>query len=156
MTAKMPAGDSRPLTPVDTGARMIQPSASYKVTSWVLMDTIAMIGSPAVRGAVATSCGAERACVAPASAVKAVSAAAAASATTAGGRQRRVATVDRALAKRLSIPCSVENAVRACVDQLSDGDFWKPPAATIDATTSLLGLPPRFGSDSFIHNGRCG
>ena len=37
-----------PLVPVDTGARRIQPSASYSVTCWLLIDTIAMIGSPAV------------------------------------------------------------------------------------------------------------
>jgi hypothetical protein len=57
-TAKMPAGVSRPLTPVDTGARRIQPSASWKVTCWLLIDTIAMIGSPAARGAVASAGGA--------------------------------------------------------------------------------------------------
>src|ERR1019366_8756116 len=106
MTAKTPAGVSRFLTPVDTGARRIQPSASEQGTCWVLFDTIAMIGSPASRGAVASLGGAGRGCLAAASAVSAVSAAIAASVTMAAGPQRRIATVDCAVANRLTIPCS--------------------------------------------------
>src|SRR3954447_10447726 len=65
-TANTPAGVSRPVVPVDTGARRIQPSASYNVTRWVLIDTIAMIGSRAARGAVASAGGERRACAASA------------------------------------------------------------------------------------------
>ena len=53
-------------------------------TCWVLIDTIAMIGSPASRGAVASVSGAGRAWLAAASAVSAASAAIAASVTMAG------------------------------------------------------------------------
>src|ERR1700691_2956754 len=52
MTAKTPAGVSRPVMPVDTGARKIQPSAAWNVTCWLLIDTIAMMGAAAGRGAV--------------------------------------------------------------------------------------------------------
>ena len=52
--ANTPAGVSRPVVPVETGARKIQPSESYSVMCWVLIETIAMIGSPASRGAVAS------------------------------------------------------------------------------------------------------
>jgi hypothetical protein len=74
------------------------------VTCWVSIDTIAMIGSPASRGAV-VSVGAERACLAAASAVSAVSAAIAASATKAGGPQRHIEQVDCAVVNRSTMPC---------------------------------------------------
>src|SRR5436309_2762877 len=109
--AKTPAGVSRPAMPVDTGARQIQPSASYNVTFWDLIDTIAMIGSPAARGAVASLGGAGRACLAAASAFSDVSAAIA-SITIAGARQRRIATVDCAI-NPLTILFPGSNAVRA-------------------------------------------
>src|SRR5437660_213171 len=84
-----------------------------------------MIGSPASRGAVASlGGGAGRADRATASAFSAVSAAIAASVTMAGGRQRRIATVDCAVVNRFTMPCPVEMPVRACVDQVSDRDFW--------------------------------
>jgi hypothetical protein len=70
-----------------------------------LIDTIAMIGSPASRGAVASVGGAGRACLAAASAVSAVSAAIAASVTMAGGPQRRIAAVDCAIVNRFTMPC---------------------------------------------------
>jgi hypothetical protein len=70
-----------------------------------LIDTIAMIGSPASRGAVASVGGAGRACLAAASAVSAVSAAIAANVTTAGGPQRRIAAVDCAIVNRFTMPC---------------------------------------------------
>ena len=54
------------------------------MTCWLPIDTIAMIGSPAARGAVASVVGAGRACLAAASAVSAASAAIAASVTMAG------------------------------------------------------------------------
>jgi hypothetical protein len=87
-----------------------------------MIDTIAMIGSPASRGAVASVVGAGRAsvvgagraCLAAASAVSAA-AAIAASVTMAGPPQRCVATVDCAVMNRfITMPCP---AVRACVDQ---------------------------------------
>src|SRR3974390_437590 len=95
------------------------------------MDTIAMIGSPAARGAVASAACAWRACVARASAVNAVSAATVASVTMPAGRRYRVATVDCAVANRLTIHCSVEISVRAYVDQVPDRDSWKLTAATV-------------------------
>ena len=64
------------------------------MTCWLLIDTIAMIGSPASRRAVASLVGAGRACLAAASALSAVSAAIAASVTMATNPQRRFATVD--------------------------------------------------------------
>ncbi len=39
--ANTPAGVSRPEVPVDTGARKIQPSASYSVTCCEAIETIA-------------------------------------------------------------------------------------------------------------------
>ena len=73
------------------------------VTCWDLIDTIAMIGSPASRGAAASVGGAGRACLAAAPAVSAVSAAIAASVTMAGGLQRRIAMVDCAVG--IDLPC---------------------------------------------------
>jgi hypothetical protein len=69
-----------------------------------LIDTIAMIGSPASRGAVVSVGGAGRACLAAASAFSAVSAAIAASITMAGGPQGRIATVVCAVVNRFTIP----------------------------------------------------
>src|SRR3984893_7907866 len=82
-----------------------------------------MSGSPASRGAVAWVGGAGRACLAAASTVSAVSAAIAASVTMAGGPQRRIATVDRAVVNRFTMLSPVEMPLRACVDQVSDRDF---------------------------------
>jgi hypothetical protein len=70
-----------------------------------MIDTIAMIGSPASRGAVASVVGAGRACLAAASAVGAASAAIAAIVTMTGPLQRRVATVDGAVMNRFTMPC---------------------------------------------------
>src|SRR5712671_5229655 len=67
-----------------------------------------MIGSPASRGAAASVGGAGRACLAAASPVSAVSAAIAASVTMAGGRQRRIATVDCAVVIRFTMPCRLK------------------------------------------------
>jgi len=62
------------------------------VTRWLPIDTIAMIGSPASRGAVASLVGAGRACLAMASAVSAASVAIAASVTMVGNpMSRRIA-----------------------------------------------------------------
>jgi hypothetical protein len=88
-----------------------------------LIDTIAMIGSPASRGAVASVGGAGRACLAAASAVSAVRAAIAASVTMTGDPQCRIAPVDCAVLNRFTMPCPVEMPVRACADQVSDRDF---------------------------------
>jgi hypothetical protein len=69
-----------------------------------LINTIARIGSPASRGAI-VSVGAERTCLAAASAVSAISAAIAASVTMGGNPQRRIATVDCAVVNRFTMPC---------------------------------------------------
>src|SRR3954447_2536713 len=92
------------------------------------METIAMIGSPAWRGAVASVSEAGRACLAGASAGSAVSAAIAVSVTMVGGPQRRIAALDCAVANRLVMPCApVEMPVRACADQISDSRFNSLP-----------------------------
>ena len=80
-----------------------------------MIDTIAMSGSPALRGAVASVVGAGRpfaslvgagrACLAAASAVSGASAAVAVSITMAGTPQCRVATVDCAVINRFTLPC---------------------------------------------------
>src|SRR5437667_9535004 len=79
------------------------------VTFWLLIDTIAMIGSPASRGAassVVCSRGAWRgAASAGGAAVSAVRAAVAASVTIAGGAHRRTTSVDWAVMHRLVMPC---------------------------------------------------
>jgi hypothetical protein len=70
-----------------------------------------MIGSPAARGAVTSlGGGARRACCATAGAVSAISTAVAASANVAGGPQRRIAVVDRAVVNRLIMLCPVKTA----------------------------------------------
>jgi hypothetical protein len=88
-----------------------------------LIDTIAMIGSPASRGAVASVGGAERACLAAAPAVSAASAAIAASTTITEGPHRRIATVDCAVVNRFTMLSPVEMPLRACVEQVLDRDF---------------------------------
>jgi hypothetical protein len=70
-----------------------------------LIDTIAMIGSPAARGATASVAGAGRAGLATASAL---SAAMVASANIAGGAQRRIAEVDSAAANRFAMLIPIE------------------------------------------------
>src|SRR6516164_6216457 len=79
------------------------------VTFWLLIDTIAMIGSPASRGAapsVVCSGGARRgAASAGGAAVSAVRAAVAASVTIAGGAHRRTTSVDWAVVHRFVMPC---------------------------------------------------
>src|SRR5258705_13878195 len=79
------------------------------VTFWLLIDTIAMIASPAWRGAVASADCAGRAFWAAASAggaaVSAHSVARAASLTMAEGHHSRIAHVDSAVANRSVMPC---------------------------------------------------
>src|SRR3954464_4482124 len=95
------------------------------MTCWVLIDTIAMIGSPAWRGAVASVGCAGRACLAAASGLHAVSVAViAASVTMALGPQRRIATVDCAVVNRFAMPYPVGMRVRGCVNRVSNRDFW--------------------------------
>src|SRR3954454_22686545 len=113
------------MVPVDTGARRIQPSVSYKVTCWVLIDTIAMIGSPASRGAVASLRGAGRGSLAVASAVSADRAAIAASVMMAGGLQRRAATVVRAVLDRSAMSCPERNACSVLHRCIHDSPRWR-------------------------------
>src|SRR6516225_4014763 len=79
------------------------------VTFWLLIDTIAMIGSPASRGAAASVVRSGRAWRGAASAggaaVRAVRAAVAASVTIAGGTHRRTTSVDWAVVHRFVMPC---------------------------------------------------
>src|ERR1700674_3647976 len=79
------------------------------VTFWLLIDTIAMIGSPPRRGAappVGCSGGAWRgAAPAGGAAVSAIRAAVAASVTIAGGAHRRTTSVDWAVVHRFVMPC---------------------------------------------------
>src|SRR5262245_16578341 len=79
------------------------------VTFWLLIDTIAMIGSPASRGAapsVVCSGGARRgAASAGGAAVSVVRAAVAASVIIAGGAHRRTTFVDWAVVHRFVMPC---------------------------------------------------
>ena len=130
------------------------------MTCWVLIDTIAIIGSPASRGAVASVGGAGRACLAAASMVSAVSAAIAASVTMAGGPQRRIVTVDCAVVNRFTMLSLVEMPLRACVDQVSDRDFGIAFGITngrhhprqFTHANSLLGLSARSGGKSLIYD----
>src|SRR5215468_5108041 len=69
------------------------------VTFWLLIDTIAMIGSPASRGA------RRGAASAGGAAVSAARAAVAASVTIAGGAHRRTTSVDWAVVHRFVMPC---------------------------------------------------
>src|SRR5271154_128991 len=82
------------------------------VTCWLLIDTIAMMGSPASRGAVASVGTVGRALFAAASAgaaaVSAVNAAAAARVTMAEAPHRPAATVDCAVVNRFVIPAPVQ------------------------------------------------
>jgi len=95
------------------------------VTRWRLIETIAIIGSPASRGAVSSVGGAGgRACFGAASAVSAVVEAIAASTAIANGRQRRTGKGGCAVENRFIMPCPIEMPVRACVDQVSDREFW--------------------------------
>src|SRR5215471_449523 len=79
------------------------------VTFWLLIDTIAMIGSPTSRGAapsVVCSEGARRgAASAGGAAVSAVRAAVAASVTIAGDTHRRTTSVNWAVVHRFVMPC---------------------------------------------------
>src|SRR5215467_4768933 len=80
------------------------------VTFWLLIDTIAMIGSPAARGAAASVACSGRAWRGAASAggaaVSTVRAAVATNVTTAAGRDRRIAVADGAVVNRFVTPCS--------------------------------------------------
>src|SRR5215831_17090226 len=79
------------------------------VTVWLLIDTIAMIGSPAARGAAPSVICSGRAWRGAASAGgaagSAVRTAVAASVTIAGGAHRRTTSVDWAVVHRFVMPC---------------------------------------------------
>ncbi|MGY3661913.1 hypothetical protein [Bradyrhizobium sp. USDA 376] len=82
-----------------------------------MIDTIAMIGSPASRCATASA--AWRTCLAADAGPSVANATIAASVTIPGGPQRRIATVDCAVVIRFFMPSSVEMPVRACRSNLS-------------------------------------
>src|SRR6476619_6948295 len=79
------------------------------VTFWLLIDTIAMIGSPGTRGAAPSVVCSGRtwrgAASAGGAAVSAVRAAVAASVAIAGGAHRRTTSVDWAVVHRFVMPC---------------------------------------------------
>src|ERR1700720_3483411 len=87
------------------------------VTFWLLIDTIAMIGSPASREAAPSAVCSGRACRGAASAggaaVNAVRAAVAASVTIAGGAHRRTTSVDWAAVHRFVMLCPHSRPKRA-------------------------------------------
>src|SRR4051794_1588183 len=97
------------------------------VTFWLLIDTIAMIGSPAARGAAPSVVCSGRAwrdaASAGGAAVSAVRAAVAASVTIAGGAHRRTTSVDWALVHRLVMPCPVSGRI-ASKQTLRTGGGW--------------------------------
>src|SRR4051812_9737807 len=106
-----------------------------------------MIGSPASRGAAASLGGAGRACLAAASAVSAASAAIVATVKAAKGPKRRIAA-NCAVVNRFVM--LVEVPVRACVDRMSNRDFWdSEPPPTIYAANCVRGLA-RFRGGSLI------
>src|SRR5579859_7677177 len=84
------------------------------VTCWLLIDTIAMIGSPAARGAAASLARTGAVCftaaVADGAAASATSAAVAASVTIAGAHPGRIAAGKCAVLTRFVMPCSGSNA----------------------------------------------
>src|SRR5262245_8780887 len=112
------------------------------VTVWLLIDTIAMIGSPATRGAAASVVCSGRAWRGAASAggaaVSAVRAAVAASVTIAGGAHRRTTSADWAVVHRFVMPCPHSRPKRAFshllvalpanLVQLCGREFHAPPA----------------------------
>src|SRR6516164_4071684 len=89
------------------------------VTFWLLIDTIAMTGSPSPRAASAGG-----------AAVSAVRAAVAASVTIAGGAHRRTMSVDWTVVHRFVMPCpesSQRNRVQTITEK--DRNFVNAPGA---------------------------
>jgi hypothetical protein len=83
-----------------------------------LIDTIAMIGSPATRCAVASWGGPGCGCLAVAPAEKSIKPTAAARATATGDVERRCITADCALGNLFVMPFSREMPVSDCADQI--------------------------------------
>src|SRR5947209_6582252 len=116
------------------------------VTFWLLIDTIAMIGSPAARGAapsVVCSGGAWRgAASAGGAAVSAVRAAVAASVTIAGGAHRRTTSVDWAVVHRFVMPCPGCQGGIASKQALKNG--WMVPVLrpVVNQHFHVIGLLP--------------
>ena len=90
------------------------------MTCWDLIDTIAMIGSPASRGAVVSAEGADP--LALTSAVSAVSAAIAAIVTMAGSLNVELLIAS----SKIDLPCHAPRLmpVRACLNQVSNRAIW--------------------------------
>ena len=109
------------------------------VTFWLLIDTIAMIGSPAARGAAPSVVCSGRAWRGAASAggaaVSAVRAAVAASITIAGGAHRRTTSVDWALVHRLVMPCPVSGRIASKQTLRMGGWFLFYGPWSIDTST---------------------
>src|SRR3954447_4489031 len=109
------------------------------VTFWLLIDTIAMIGSPAARGAAPSVVCSGRAWRGGASAggaaVSAVRVAVAASVTIAGGAHRRTTSVDWALVHRLVMPCPVSGRIPSKQTLRTGGWFLLYGPWSIDTST---------------------
>src|SRR3954447_26628229 len=101
------------------------------VTFWLLIDTIAMIGSPGTRGAAPSVVCSGRTWRGGASAggaaVSAVRAAVAASVTIAGRAHRRTTSVDWALVHRLVMPCPVSGRIASKQTPRTGGFFVLRP-----------------------------
>src|SRR6188472_597788 len=109
------------------------------VTFWLLIDTIAMIGSPAARGAAPSVVCSGRAWRGAASAggaaVSAVRAAVAASVTIAGDAHRRTTSVAWALVHRLVMPCPVSERIASKQTLRTGGWFLFYGPWSIDTST---------------------
>src|SRR5262245_3792261 len=116
------------------------------VTFWLLIDTIAMIGSPASRGATASVLCSGRAWRGAASAgraaVSAVRAAVAASVTIAGGAHRRTTSVDWAVVHRFAMPCpGCQGGIRV---ETNTENGWMVPVLrpVVNQRFRVIGLLP--------------
>src|SRR5271165_6225290 len=114
------------------------------VTFWLLIDTIAIIGSPASRGAAPSVVCSGRAWRGAASAggaaVSAVRAAVAASITIAGGAHRWTTSVDWAVVHRFVMPCPGCQGGIASKQTLRTGG-WSLFYGPWSINTSLSGQP---------------
>src|SRR5262245_24992163 len=116
------------------------------VTFWLLIDTIAMIGSPASRGATASVICSGRAWRGAASAggaaVSAVRAAVAASVTIAGSAHRRTTSVDWAVVHRFAMPCpGCQGGIRV---ETNTENGWMVPVLrpVVNQRFHVIGLLP--------------
>src|SRR3984893_5928384 len=117
------------------------------VTFWLWIDTIAMIGPPASRGAAPSVVGSGRAwrgaAAAGCAAVSAVRAAMAASVTITGGAHRRTTSVDWAVVHRFVMPCPGCQGGIASKQTLRTGGWSLCYGPWSINTSTVIGLPRR-------------